>query len=385
MFCVTAHGTTDKSSTYRLESVDNDGAYLDILYYAQNASNGAYVSTLSNPSPISAISSSGLVMDVDVTSYYSSSYYLCEQFNYYKNNGKTLLASEGSTLNFDLNGFNHKGILSTNTNSSGMTNSSTFNFSRIAYVYAFLLDSNGNTIKSYDLTNSIFSYNSDDTYNFSFKLTDVPADVYTIGFEFRYKFSDVFTNLSHNQIVSSPYKVVSIGYNSMLNSSINFSVEDGSTGLLKGIINIVTNIKDGVSNLISGITELPSKLWNLIENGLKGLFVPTESQMTDIKVQWDNLLSDRFGGLYQTVQLIDDYAGTFKEPSQSQSSIDFPEFRLNVGSDSEFVLQAHDVQIVPERFSFLVDVVKTIISIIATCLFVNGLRNKFERLVGGHE
>ena len=155
-------------------------------------------------------------------------------------------------------------------------------------------------------------------------------------------------------------------------------VEDGTKGLLKSIKSTVTSIKNGITNL-------PKNIWAKFESGLKGLFVPTESQMTEVKGKWDTLLSDRFGGLYQTVQLIDDYAATFKEPSASKSSIDFPEFRLNVGSDSEFVLQAHDVQIVPDRFSFLVDVVKTIISIIATCLFINGLRNKFERLVGGHE
>ena len=201
-----------------------------------------------------------------------------------------------------------------------------------------------------------------------FKVDNLTSDLYKINvqvyFNPRYNFpldDTVFNN-------ASSYK---LGFGLGDKTMLQVFVDDGQTGLLKGIL--------------SGITELPSKIWNLVENGLKGLFVPTEAQMTEVKGQWDTLLSDRFGGLYQTVQLIDDYASTFKEPSASKNSIDFPEFRLNVGSESEFVLQAHDVQIVPDRFSFLVDVVKTIISIIATCLFVNGLRNKFERLVGGQE
>lgn len=369
-------------SSTALASTDDVASTIDNLQYivfTRNTSSGSYGTTLLNYTVKAG--SWGIQNNLDLLPYRWSDTYICENFIYSKGTNN-LIASKGSSVKFELTGIYNLLICEYGSSSY----ESNLNPSNISSINLILKDKAGNSFYYNTLPISSFSNTSITGTTLDcvgFEVDELTSDLYSIDIEVRFIANNVFTNIPTDAWNgASSYRLLTgFGDKTML----QVFVEDGSKGLLKGIINIVTNIKDGVSNLISGITELPSKLWNLIENGLKGLFVPTESQMTDIKVQWDNLLSDRFGGLYQTVQLIDDYAGTFKEPSQSQSSIDFPEFRLNVGSDSEFVLQAHDVQIVPERFSFLVDVVKTIISIIATCLFVNGLRNKFERLVGGHE
>ena len=358
---VTVMSTDDVAST-----IDN----FTTTITARKASDLSYITTLSDKT-IKA-GQWGQPYEVTISDYRWSDYVLQYLFTYDKNH--SLICSKGSSVKFNLSNF----VLST----SYIYNGQKYTYNTIKPEFAmafdaFFLDANGNYFKhvSVPLT-EIHSYGIG-MMSLSFDSGTLDKDLYSIQFRLRF----TGANSLYNGISSlhwnngSNFKLFTgTGSSSM----IECFVEDGTKSLLK-------DIKNGISNLINGITELPSKLWGLIDNGLKGLFVPSETQMTEVKGQWDSLLSDRFGGLYQTVQLIDDYAETFKEPSVSQTSIDFPEFRLNVGSDSEFVLQAHDVQIVPDRFSFLVDVLKTIISIIATCLFVNGLRNKFERLVGGHE
>lgn len=290
---------------------------------------------------------------------------ICENFIYTKGENN-LIASEGSSVHFNLSGIYNK--LTANYN--GTNYEKTSQPSGIYQIRLMLYDQSGSNFYDKMIPNSSFTSPSTSGYadTLDFKIENLQSDLYKIDVEIRFRSQAMFPLDSTVWNNCGSYNLAfGLGSKTML----QVFVDDGTTSLLKTII--------------SGITELPSKLWGLIENGLKGLFVPTETQMTEVKGQWDTLLSDRFGGLYQTVQLIDDYAATFKEPTNSQSTIDFPEFRLNVGNNEEFVLQAHDVQIIPDKFIFLVDVVKTIISIIATCLFVNGLRNKFERLVGGQE
>ena len=347
-------------------SVDDVASTIDNINYrvlVVNATSMTSISELLNKT-IQA-GSWGIQNSVNIAPYRWSDYLINEFFSYTKGTNN-LIASEGSSIHFNLSGIYNRVTAEYNGNY--------YESYSAPYISKF-------QVTLYDKSNNVFYNEFLSTNNFStstiggskldlidFKVDNLTSDLYKINvqvyFNPRYNFpldDTVFNN-------ASSYK---LGFGLGDKTMLQVFVDDGQTGLLKGIL--------------SGITELPSKIWNLVENGLKGLFVPTEAQMTEVKGQWDTLLSDRFGGLYQTVQLIDDYASTFKEPSASKNSIDFPEFRLNVGSESEFVLQAHDVQIVPDRFSFLVDVVKTIISIIATCLFVNGLRNKFERLVGGQE
>lgn len=381
----TAHATTSSNITSKNDpevstanevstmSVDDVASTIDNLRTSitvRNYSDYSYLTTLSEKT-IKA-GQWGQPYEVDITDYRWSDYVIQYLFTYDKNH--SLICSKGSSVKFNLSNF----VLSTSYIYNGQKYTyNTIKPQNAISFDAFFLDANGNYFKNVSVPLTDIQSYGIGMLNLSFDSGTLDKDLYSI--QFRIRFSG--GNSLYNGISSahwnngSSFKLFTGTGNS---SMIECFVEDGTKSLL-------TDIKNGISNLINGITELPGKLWGLIENGLKGLFVPTEAQMTDVKGQWDTLLSDRFGGLYQTVQLIDDYAATFKEPSASKSSIDFPEFRLNVGSDSEFVLQAHDVQIVPDRFSFLVDVLKTIISIIATCLFVNGLRNKFERLVGGQE
>lgn len=59
-----------------------------------------------------------------------------------------------------------------------------------------------------------------------------------------------------------------------------------------------------------------------------------------------------------------------------------PEVTVNF-SDTSFSFGGYEVSIIPDGFDVLVTAVKGITSIVCTFLFINSLRNKYEKLIGG--
>lgn len=186
----------------------------------------------------------------------------------------------------------------------------------------------------------------------------------------------------------------------------NFSIEVATeeAGLLKSVIQWLSGIKDkiqetlssvsgGFSNVISGlgnivnnIIELPAKLWTSISNGLKELFVPNEKQLEDYSNDWDMLLSQRFGALYESGEIMSDIVnnviGTQVMLAEETGEIDIPLVSLN-SYGIPFSFGGYSVNIIPQGFDFLVVICKRIISVCCTLLFVNALRKKYESVMGG--
>lgn len=63
---------------------------------------------------------------------------------------------------------------------------------------------------------------------------------------------------------------------------------------------VVSNIASGFSNVVNSITALPSK----IADAVKGLFVPSDSQMDVLKASFNTLLSEKLGFVYQAGSLV---------------------------------------------------------------------------------
>lgn len=148
----------------------------------------------------------------------------------------------------------------------------------------------------------------------------------------------------------------------------NFKTIDESTGLLKSIIEFLKNI-------VSGITELPSN----IASAIKGLFVPSEDDLTSYFDKWKALLSDRFGALYEVFDIIVDYFDTFSN-NGSQSVVMFPSVTVPLAG-SDFVFGGWEVSLVPTGFTVVFDALKLMINVLCTVAFVNALRKRYDRLV----
>lgn len=155
-------------------------------------------------------------------------------------------------------------------------------------------------------------------------------------------------------------------------------------GLLSGILQKVKdgfqNLKDGLNNVVNSIAELPTKLWEKISDGLKGLFVPSEESMTVYKDKWDDLLASRFGAVYQVVHIMTDSWDGIMNADQT-NTIAFPSATINL-SGTPFTFGGYDVKVVPDGFDILTTAVKSIVAIISTVAFVNGLRKRYDEIMG---
>ena len=117
---------------------------------------------------------------------------------------------------------------------------------------------------------------------------------------------------------SQPYVLNTFGGTPI---TITIDRQSEEAGLLSGLIGWVTNIfnkigsifdkitegfssmAQGFTNLLQSLTELPSKLWNLISDGLKALFVPSQNKIQQLKNDFDIMLSQKLGAVYEVLDI----------------------------------------------------------------------------------
>lgn len=234
-------------------------------------------------------------------------------------------------------------------------------------------------------------------YDFD-KIWNTQTQMYDWKFEFtanhdikRFYFGEVFEASSFIDFQALPDEQTQVKYNHIINTNgagLVLDVQSEEAGLLSGILGFVSNIKNSVSNMVSkvgeiftAITDLPSKIWQFIENGLKKLFVPSEDYMASYRDKWDSLLSDRFGAVYQVssyfVELVDGIS-----VSDATNTIAFPVVSIDLPDDTTFTIGGWDVKIVPDGFDFLATSCKMIVGIISTLAFIGGLEKKYDELMG---
>lgn len=166
-------------------------------------------------------------------------------------------------------------------------------------------------------------------------------------------------------------------------SSIADSISNFVSTVVEGFGNVVDTLVDWFSNVVDTLIELPSKLWTLIENGLKALFIPDSYFIEDYKERYDELLAARFGAIYQSADILIDYFSTIVNfDKYPMNNIIFPETTIDVAGE-EFTFGGWDINLIPHGFDFLADAVKFAIDVCVSLLFINGLRKRYDELVGG--
>ena len=163
----------------------------------------------------------------------------------------------------------------------------------------------------------------------------------------------------------------------------------GILGWIKNIWNGITNLPKNIANAIKGFFEdvvnAVKDLGQFLLDGIVGLFVPTEEVMTDIKERFENLLADRFGAVYDSTQIIDDFANAFNSQSQSamidgvgaNGAISFPAITVNL-VEVPFTFGGWEVDLIPDKFQGIIDTLKIITNIACTFVFVNGMRKRLD-------
>lgn len=142
------------------------------------------------------------------------------------------------------------------------------------------------------------------------------------------------------------------------------------------IQNQITNIGNDLAALPEKVGE---KITDKIGDSIKGLFVPSETDIVAVKEKWTTLFSERFGAVYESTTVLDGVFDAFVFDAV-QPTFTFPTIELEF-SGVPFVLGGWEVRLIPEGFDFIVPIIKSITDIALTLVFLNAMRKKYERLV----
>lgn len=143
-----------------------------------------------------------------------------------------------------------------------------------------------------------------------------------------------------------------------VSGDINVSVDMSETN------GILDSIKDILSGIVSGVA---------------GIFVPDQDFLLDWKVDMGGILDDTFGKYTEIDDLLERVKNMLVD-TQPNAVVRFPGIHP---PGSSFFIPAQDVNAVPPALADFVEYIKFGFDILATCLFVNSCKLKWDEVVLG--
>lgn len=167
--------------------------------------------------------------------------------------------------------------------------------------------------------------------------------------------------------------------------------------ILDSIANGIGSIVSAISNIVTAITELPGKIWDAIQNGLQLLFVPSTDELDDIYKQFQTLMEERFGFIYQCFSMLDTFFKTVVDGwgNHSEYTFDFPGIeipRITTGKDGSLVVSESQPIVLVEAqtldfdnrvFDALRTCAGTIVSLVCVLAVVHAFENMFIAIISG--
>ena len=353
--------------------------------------------------------------------------YIRDQF-VISSKGNTKLASKGSNISFSLNGIQM--VMMGYNSSDKVVRYSHFNPSNMAEIGLYVYDKSGNSQKLDTSTADFNITSSNGTITIGGDFSEVPFDVYKMNIALIYYPRSCYdNNEGDSSLTSSSWNVSALyrgwGY---VNSKLTINGDNNVSGLLSSLIALVQSIIQGLnsilgqigtfmsnvansfselfsklsgwfssllskigsfmesvggwfSTLFQHIIDLPSKVWGVFEKGLKALFVPDEDFIAEYSSDWDKLLSNKFGCLYEAPALVYNVTENLLNGKPTFSpTISMPEVSIPLPGNNKFTFGGFDVDIVPDGFEFLVDLVKQIVNVVCTIAVIYTLKRRFDRI-----
>lgn len=158
------------------------------------------------------------------------------------------------------------------------------------------------------------------------------------------------------------------------------SAQQNTQNIINTVTQKVDEVKTGITEVKDSIIDLPNKL----EEMLTGFFVPDEETINAKFAEFETLLSDRFGLIYQSADIIHDFADSFQSQAvmlaDTGGVIQLPSVTVNLAG-TDFSFGGYDVDIIPDGFEFLQTAVRLATSMICTVVFINMCKNKLEAIL----
>ena len=317
------------------------------------------------------------------------------------------LLNKGNALDIGVTGLRHTLNVKTTSTQSSPNSTEQVNYNACdIIVYGYNANSVPTDITDLCEITLTASATSNQATDLLLSIDGVDFDLFRVNVYFQYSLKSAFSNGGYvNMYTNDNYQYVNTGF---YYSELSYAVTSGSgsgdmaetNGFLETILkyvkeiwnnvisipsklaDIFDNIKSGFKNLLIGILELPANLWELLKNGLIELFVPTDAQMSEYSSKWEILLSNRFGALYQSVDLIESVFESFTL-SSTTDTLTFPTYSYDFGGGAIFSFGGQSVDVVPDGLEVYFDYLKIIINIVCVLALVNALKTRFVKVLDG--
>lgn len=222
-----------------------------------------------------------------------------------------------------------------------------------SYNYSNLLNSNQRTYVYYDINkNFIIGYNYDP--NKKQNILNIPNNAYYVRISYDKNVFDLQL-IKGNYTQYEPYGE-----------------------------EICSNKLDEQNETSKGIWETLKSIPNLILDGIKGLFVPSEDELQSLIDEFKSTMETKLGAIYQvTDMLVVDVFKSIFRPTERNSCITFPEIKDPMFDKLLIEQTDYCFDTLRTDFDFLFTISDMIISIVCTLSFGNMLYKKFEGFIGG--
>ena len=231
----------------------------------------------------------------------------------------------------------------------------------------------------------------------------IPAQTFDVNRYWGYRFHFVSFSQSSNTAVSQAVYMrlrwgeLNVQYvfsdpkyqESMYNElTVNTGILQEINGTLKEIQTSSSIMQKDVAIIRNGLQKSNSTIWRAFKDSVSSLFVPSTSDVEDVKAGFDQLAQEKLGGAYQTVELVDNgvksVVDKFKTPGSSPG-VEFPGISVPLGGDVGMVtLAASQTVTIPEEItSVLYPVAGVIIPIVCVIWTIRQCTDMVECFMSG--
>lgn len=140
-----------------------------------------------------------------------------------------------------------------------------------------------------------------------------------------------------------------------------------------------------IADIWSAIINLPGQIASAIGDLLYSLFVPTEEEFTAIQEDYETLLSERLGFVWQCGTWITDFGSAVLEGIQSgdEYQFTFPGLSFPAGGEMHELVPESTVSLDNDLMAVLRPVLGTIVSLLCVAWFINMAENMVVAIVSG--
>lgn len=154
---------------------------------------------------------------------------------------------------------------------------------------------------------------------------------------------------------------------------------------LDGVKEAVGAVKDAVSGVKEEVASLPNKIATAILDGIKKLFVPSQEDLSQIKTDYEDMLSEKLGFVWQAFDLLTTFVGELQNSLESGNPYEFvfPGVSVPINGEELVFVAETPVSLENALMDVLRPVLGSVVSIVCVVAFVNMAHDYVLAIVSG--